>query len=103
MDRRRLSLSAAVALTLLLGGAELASAQTCFGMTPTITGAGKIKGTPGDDVIMGSDASDNIDGGGGSDTICGLGGDDRIKAGNGSRPPRKAAPPPRSTAETATT
>ena len=87
MDRRRLSLSAAVALTLLLGGAELASAQTCFGMTPT----------------MGSDASDNIDGGGGNDTICGLGGDDPIKAGNGSRPPRKAAPPPRSTAETATT
>jgi hypothetical protein len=56
-------------------------AVTCFGLTPTLSGSGKIRGTPGNDVIMGSDVSDDqIDGGGGSDTICGLGGRDRIKA-----------------------
>jgi Ca2+-binding RTX toxin-like protein len=74
----------ALALGICIGAADPAAAQTCFGQTPTIVGAGKIKGTPGNDVILGSAfARDQIDGGGGSDVICGLDGDDTIKAKNG--------------------
>jgi len=69
-------------LPLALGlafAAAPAAAQTCFDLAPTITGAGKIKGTPGNDVILSEFANDAIDGGGGCDYICSRGGDDRIK------------------------
>ena len=53
----------------------------CFGSEPTIAGAGKIQGTPDEDVIVGSVGDDDIDGGGGPDAICGLEGDDDISNG----------------------
>jgi len=75
----RVSLLLPLALGLALAAAP-AAAQTCFDLAPTITGAGKIKGTAGNDVILGSEfANDSIDGGGGYDYICSRGGDDRIK------------------------
>ena len=69
-----------LALFYLAGPAD---AQTCFTYTPTIIGEGKIKGTPGNDIIAGSFSDDVIDGGGGSDLICGSLGNDRIKARDG--------------------
>lgn len=80
MERRSNLVLGALALGLSIGAADPATAQTCFGQTPTIVGAGKIKGTKGNDVILGSAfAHDQIDGGGGADVICGLDGDDTIK------------------------
>jgi uncharacterized repeat protein (TIGR01451 family) len=49
----------------------------------TITGAGDITGTPGDDVICGSAGADRIAGLGGNDLIFGFGGDDQISGGEG--------------------
>jgi hypothetical protein len=53
----------------------------CFGSAATITGAGTIQGTPGDDVIVGSDRNDIIHGAQGNDKICGGVGDDKIGGG----------------------
>jgi hypothetical protein len=82
VDARSRLLPALLGLA-LLGGSGAAEAQTCFGLAPTLSGAGKLVGTPGDDVILGSDLEDDIDGRGGADRICGLGGDDRIAAKKG--------------------
>jgi Ca2+-binding RTX toxin-like protein len=49
----------------------------------TITGAGNIVGTPGDDVICGSPGNDHIEGLGGNDVILGFGGDDFLSGGDG--------------------
>lgn len=49
----------------------------------TITGAGDITGTPGNDVICGSPGPDRIAGLGGNDTIFGFGGDDQLSGGDG--------------------
>ena len=49
----------------------------------TISGAGDIAGTGGDDVICGSSGPDRIAGSGGSDLLFGLGGDDQLSGGNG--------------------
>lgn len=49
----------------------------------TITGAGQIFGTAGDDVICGSSGADAIYGLGGNDVIYASGGNDRIAAGAG--------------------
>ena len=49
----------------------------------TITGAGNILGTAGDDVICGSAGADAVYGGGGNDVIFGLGGPDRLFGGEG--------------------
>src|SRR5262249_23977768 len=50
----------------------------CAGFDPTITGAGTVTGTAGDDVIVGSAGDDTIEGGAGADLICGLDGNDTI-------------------------
>lgn len=58
-----------------------ADAQTCNGLTATITGtagADDITGTDGDDVIAGLGGDDPIDGGAGNDVICGGAGDDDL-------------------------
>lgn len=49
----------------------------------TVTGAGDILGTPGDDVICGSPGFDRIAGLGGNDTIFAGGGNDWVDAGPG--------------------
>jgi hypothetical protein len=49
----------------------------------TITGAGDILGTPGDDVICGSAGADRIYGLGGNDELHGFGGNDRLAGGDG--------------------
>lgn len=49
----------------------------------TITGAGDILGTAGDDVICGSPGPDRIFGGAGDDVIFGLGGADQLSGGDG--------------------
>jgi len=49
----------------------------------TITGAGDVNGTPGNDVICGSAGTDRIAGLGGDDVIFGLGGDDQLIGGDG--------------------
>ena len=66
----------ALGLVALLGagGASGGNGPTCFGKSPTITGAGSIDGTANNDVIVGSDGADVIDGKGGNDLICGYGG-----------------------------
>lgn len=60
-------------------------AVSCHGPegTCTITGAGDIKGTDGDDIICGSAGPDRIAGGGGNDQIYGLGGADLLSGGEG--------------------
>lgn len=64
MERRSNLVLGALAFGLCVGAADPAAAQTCFGQTPTIVGAAKIKGTKGNDVILGSAfAHDQIDGG----------------------------------------
>ena len=63
-------------------GANTATATTAI-VTCTITGAGDITGTDGDDVICGSAGPDRIAGLGGNDTILGLGGDDMVSGGEG--------------------
>lgn len=55
----------------------------CLGQAATITGAGIINGTVGDDVIVGSGGPDTIKGLGGHDRICGGGGNDTIVGGFG--------------------
>ena len=57
--------------------------DACDLQPPTITGAGVIVGTDGDDVIHGSDGDDSIDGGGGNDVLCGGLGNDTINGGDG--------------------
>jgi hypothetical protein len=57
--------------------------NTCYGLTPTITGSGSISGTSGDDVIMGSSSDDDIEGRDGNDTICAGDGDDDVDGGDG--------------------
>lgn len=49
----------------------------------TITGAGDIIGTAGNDVICGSTGPDRIAGLGGDDVIFGSGGDDQLSGGDG--------------------
>ena len=49
----------------------------------TVTGAGDIVGTPGDDIICGSPGNDRILGLGGNDTLYGFGGDDQLSGGDG--------------------
>jgi uncharacterized repeat protein (TIGR01451 family) len=49
----------------------------------TITGAGDIFGTAGNDVICGSSGIDRISGLGGNDVLFGLGGDDQLNGGDG--------------------
>ena len=49
----------------------------------TITGAGDIAGTEGDDVICGSPGPDRISGAGGDDVIFGFGGADLLSGGDG--------------------
>lgn len=49
----------------------------------TITGAGVVVGTPGDDVLCGSAGADRLYGAGGDDTLYGLGGDDQLAGGDG--------------------
>jgi Ca2+-binding RTX toxin-like protein len=55
-----------------------ASALVC-----TITGAGDVQGTDGDDIICGSAGPDRIAGNGGNDQILGFGGDDQLIGGEG--------------------
>jgi uncharacterized repeat protein (TIGR01451 family) len=62
--------------------ANTASASTSV-VTCTITGAGDILGTGGDDVICGSAGPDRISGGAGDDVIFGLGGADLLSGGEG--------------------
>ena len=57
--------------------------DACDLLPATITGAGTIVGTDGDDVIHGSDGDDTIDGGAGNDTICGGLGNDTLNGGDG--------------------
>jgi Ca2+-binding RTX toxin-like protein len=59
------------------------AADTCHGERVTISGSGKIAGTPGKDVILGSPKDDEIAAGGGEDVVCGGGGTDRIDGGPG--------------------
>lgn len=74
-------------LSLLIGTERgtLAAVDPCEdpARPPTITGAGNITGTSGDDVIYGSDGPDTIDGGSGNDLICAFGGDDDLSGGSG--------------------
>ena len=94
----RRSSSLLAAALLVMGGLFLspgpASAQvlTCVIFPPngppqdvpaTITGAGTLVGTPGDDIIAGSTGPDSIFGLGGNDSICGRGGNDRLVGGDG--------------------
>ena len=53
------------------------------GVSCTITGAGDIIGTAGDDVICGSAGPDRIAGLGGDDAIFGSAGDDQLSGGDG--------------------
>ena len=72
----------AVVLILAFSGVRFESTRastTCFGKVVTISGAGEIHGTIGNDVILGSSRNDSIDiGYGGVDYICGSGGNDLI-------------------------
>jgi hypothetical protein len=68
----------------LLALAPTATGQGgCFGSSPTITGAGEIEGTDGDDVILGSGGDDRVSAKGGNDKICTGAGNDRVGAGPG--------------------
>jgi hypothetical protein len=81
----RLHLISAVSLVafVIVAPSAQAATPTCFDRAATITGAGTINGTAGNDVIVGSDGSDTIDGKGGNDRICGLGGADSLYGGRG--------------------
>ncbi len=79
-------------LVLLVGIAALVAVSSsqgrhqdalCFGSAATVTGAGTIVGTDGDDVIVGSDGADSIQGRGGNDKICAGAGDDTVGGGPG--------------------
>jgi glucose/arabinose dehydrogenase len=58
---------------------------TCGGepVTRAALGGGRLRGTPGDDVIAGSEERDRIRGGGGDDVICGLEGTDTLRGNAG--------------------
>jgi hypothetical protein len=56
---------------------------TCADKASAIISSGKVKGTPGPDVIFGSKKRDVIRGGGGNDLICGRAGNDRLLGGAG--------------------
>lgn len=75
--------TSAVAAGIALAAAAPAQQELCFGAAPTITGAGEINGTDGDDVIMGSDGNDRIRAHAGNDKVCSGGGADRIGGGPG--------------------
>jgi Ca2+-binding RTX toxin-like protein len=51
--------------------APAAAAPTCEGRPATITGAGELVGTPGDDVIVATDRDTVVRAGGGDDVVCG--------------------------------
>jgi Ca2+-binding RTX toxin-like protein len=55
----------------------------CFGVAPTITGSGTVRGTAGDDVIVTGSGNDTVYGLGGNDLICTDGGNDTVYAGMG--------------------
>ena len=81
---------ALVTTTLGFGSAQPAHAQgdeatpsTCNGLPVTVSGAGKIQGTAGNDVIAGSPGDDEIIASEGKDVICGFGGADTIYGGTG--------------------
>jgi Ca2+-binding RTX toxin-like protein len=59
--------------------------SACAGLTltQTVSGAGTLTGTPGNDLIIGSAGADTIDGQGGNDCILGGGGDDMLAGGDG--------------------
>ena len=80
--RRGLGLALAAALVALgLAGASSAQAA-CFGKKPTIkgtSGADRITGTNGPDVIYAGRGNDRINGKGGPDRICAGPGKDRVK------------------------
>jgi RTX calcium-binding nonapeptide repeat (4 copies) len=88
---RKAGLLFALCVVLSLAATTAALAQegpTCFvpgvGNVPaTISGAGVINGTPGDDVIVGSSGNDVINGLGGDDLVCGGLGNDIINGGDG--------------------
>jgi Ca2+-binding RTX toxin-like protein len=63
-----------------MGAFEL---EYCLGRRPTVTGAGTISGTGGDDVILGSVAADDVAAGAGDDRICTGDGNDSIRGGPG--------------------
>src|SRR5512145_3231403 len=73
-----------VAVTILLGAAPYAGAQsvpTCKGKPATIIGTAgndNLRGTNGDDVIVGLGGDDDIFAFGGNDTICGGEGVDEL-------------------------
>jgi serralysin len=70
-------------LVVLLPAPPTAAAETCHGQQATITGDGRIAGTPGADVIVGGPGHDRISAGGGEDVVCGGGGEDTIDGGPG--------------------
>ena len=70
--RTRLVTAILLAVTLLaaLAGPRPAAAfVTCANQPVTITGAGVIAGTPGDDVVHGGDDDDSLLGGDGDDSL----------------------------------
>jgi Ca2+-binding RTX toxin-like protein len=77
---RRVVSVAFVVLVAAFPGQAAAAPPKCFGQIATITDAGTINGTPGDDVIVGSNGDDTIEGAGGNDVICGRGGNDVISS-----------------------
>ena len=87
LSRTRLPKAMAAAIAVLglalIGAPTTASADpNCLDQVPTITGAGVINGTSGDDVILGSAGDDQINGGGGHDYICAGDGADVIVGGD---------------------
>lgn len=66
-------------------GANTLKPAACAGLylSGTVSGAGTITGTAGNDLILGSSGADTIDGLGGNDCILGGGGDDVITGGEG--------------------
>jgi Ca2+-binding RTX toxin-like protein len=83
--RHRWIRAAGLGLALLAG--VPAAAQTCYGLTCTITGttgSDSLTGTAGSDVICGLAGNDTISGGDGNDTICGNGGTDTLYGQGGS-------------------
>ncbi len=59
-----------------------AAAPACFGKSATLSGRGRLIGTPRDDVIVGSNGADLIKGKGGDDLICSRGGADTVYSGS---------------------
>jgi hypothetical protein len=62
------------------------TSATCAGLSATIvgtSGADRLPGTPGFEVIVGGRGNDRIGGGGGNDLICAGPGNDRVAGGGG--------------------